>query len=80
MAVVRNLRAPPQLLLHAAVEEAHGQQCLCFRQSNPSLRTMCQNGKELVLGENDTLPALDGISVPAGKIEIAPGSCTFIVL
>ena len=43
-------------------------------------RTMCLNGKELVLGENDELPALEGVSVPAGKIEVAPGSCTFIVL
>ena len=43
-------------------------------------RTMCLNGSELVLGENDALPALDGVTVPAGKIEVAPGSCTFIVL
>ena len=43
-------------------------------------RTMLLNGKELVLGENDELPALDGITVPAGKIEVAPGSCTFIIL
>ena len=42
-------------------------------------RTMCLNGTELVLGENDELPAFTG--VPAtGKIEIAPGSCTFILL
>ena len=43
-------------------------------------RTMCLNGKELVLGENDELPALEGVPVPAGKIEVAPGGCTFIVL
>ena len=43
-------------------------------------RTMLLNGKELVLGENDTLPALDGLTVPAGSLEVAPGSCTFIVL
>ena len=43
-------------------------------------RTMCLNGKELVLGENDELPALEGVTVPAGKIEVAPGGCTFIVL
>ena len=42
-------------------------------------RTMLLNGKELVLGENDALPELAG--VPAtGKVEIAPGGCTFIVL
>ena len=43
-------------------------------------RTMLLNGKELVLGENDALPALEGIRVGAGKLDIAPGSCTFIVL
>ncbi len=43
-------------------------------------RTMLLNGRELVLGENDALPALEGSTVPAGKLEIAPGSCTFIVL
>ena len=43
-------------------------------------RTMCLNGNELVLGENDELPELAGVTVPAGKIEVAPGSCTFIVL
>lgn len=42
-------------------------------------RTMCLNGKELVLGENDELPALTGEEV-SGKLEIAPGGCTFIVL
>ena len=43
-------------------------------------RTMLLNGKELILGENDELPALEGVRVPAGKLEVAPGSCTFIVL
>ena len=43
-------------------------------------RTMSLNGKELVLGENDELPALDGITIPAGTLEVAPGGCTFIVL
>ena len=43
-------------------------------------RTMLLNGKELVLGENDALPALDGITVPAGTLEVQPGGCTFIVL
>ena len=42
-------------------------------------RTMCLNGKELVLGENDELPALTGMEA-SGKLEIAPGGCTFIVL
>ena len=43
-------------------------------------RTMLLNGKELVLGENDELPAMEGVTVPAGMLEIAPGSCTFILL
>lgn len=42
-------------------------------------RTMCLNGQELVLGENDELPELIGVTA-SGKVEIAPGSCTFIVL
>ena len=43
-------------------------------------RTMLLNGKELVLGEKDELPALEGVSVPAGTLEVAPGGCSFIVL
>ena len=42
-------------------------------------RTMLLNGKELTLGENDELPELNGVSV-SGKVEVAPGSCTFLVL
>ena len=43
-------------------------------------RTMCLNGRELILGENDELPCLCGKSVCAGTLEVAPGGCTFIVL
>ena len=43
-------------------------------------RTMLLNGCELKLGENDELPALDGVQQPVGKLELAPGSCTFLVL
>ena len=43
-------------------------------------RTMCLNGRELVLGENDALPCLCGETVPAGTLEVAPGGCTFVVL
>ena len=43
-------------------------------------RTMLLNGKELVLGENDELPEMNGITVPAGTLEVAPGSCVFIVM
>ena len=42
-------------------------------------RTMLLNGKELVLGENDALPALEGVEV-SGTVEVAPGGCTFFVL
>ena len=43
-------------------------------------RTMLLGGKELVLGEDDAIPALEGVSVPAGTVEVAPGGCTFLVL
>ena len=42
-------------------------------------RTMCLNGKELVLGENDELPTFEPINAE-GTLEVAPGSCTFIIL
>ena len=42
-------------------------------------RTMLLNGNELVLGENDALPALCGVTAE-GKVEVAPGGCTFIVM
>ena len=43
-------------------------------------RTMLLYGKELVLGEKDALPELAPVCVEAGKLEVAPGGCTFIVL
>ncbi len=43
-------------------------------------RTMLLNGRALVLGENDKLPDLSGEMQKAGKVELAPGSCTFFVL
>ena len=43
-------------------------------------RTMLLNGKELTLGENYELPAFESVTVPAGKLTVAPGGCTFIVL
>ena len=42
-------------------------------------RTMLLNGKELALGEGDTLPEFSGVSA-SGKIEIVPGGCTFILI
>ena len=43
-------------------------------------RTMLLNGEELKLGEDDSIPAFCGKTVEAGTLEVAPGSCTFIVL
>ena len=37
------------------------------------------NGKELTLGENDELPVMEGVNV-SGTIELAPGTCTFLVI
>ena len=42
-------------------------------------RTMLLNGKELLLGENDELPELNGAAA-SGEITVAPGGCTFIVI
>ena len=38
------------------------------------------NGKDLVLGENWELPDLSGAPVAAGKVELAPLTCTFLVV
>ena len=40
---------------------------------------MTLNGRELVLGANDELPDLSGVTV-SGSLELAPGSCAFIVM
>ena len=42
-------------------------------------RTMCLNGNELVLGVNDELPEMSGVTME-GSVTVAPGGCTFIVL
>jgi len=43
-------------------------------------RIMTLNGRDLVLGDDDSLPCMGGEEVSAGTIELAPGTCTFIVL
>ena len=43
-------------------------------------RIMTLNGRELILGENDTLPCLCGEEISAGTVDLAPGTCTFFVL
>jgi hypothetical protein len=40
---------------------------------------MLLNGKELTLGENDELPALEGVAVE-GKLEIPATACAFVVI
>ena len=42
-------------------------------------RTMCLNGKELVLGENDELPELKGVTV-SGTVELPAYGCAFYVI
>lgn len=41
---------------------------------------MTLNGGNLVLGENWELPDLSGAPVSAGKVELAPMTCTFLVI
>lgn len=41
---------------------------------------MTLNGKDLVLGEDNALPALEPVNQPAGTVELAPLTCTFFVL
>lgn len=47
---------------------------------NVRASVMTLNGQPLVLGENNVLPALEPAAQPAGKVELAPGTCTFFVL
>ena len=41
--------------------------------------TIYLNGKPLTLGENDELPEMEGVEA-SGTIELAPGTCTFLVM
>ena len=43
-------------------------------------RVMLLNGSSLILGEDDELPALEPVIQTAGKVELAPGTCTFFVM
>jgi hypothetical protein len=43
-------------------------------------RVMALNGKGLVLGEDNSLPGMDPVDQAAGILELAPGTCTFLVL
>ena len=43
-------------------------------------RSVCLNGQPLELGENDALPAMDGVCVPAGETQLPAYTCAFYVL
>ena len=38
------------------------------------------NGQPLTLGENDALPAMEPAAAPAGTLELAPATCTFLIV
>ena len=40
---------------------------------------MTLNGTDLIAGEKGELPSLTGVAV-SGQIEVAPGSCVFVVV
>lgn len=47
---------------------------------NVRATVMTLNGKPLVLGEGNALPELEGAAQPAGMVELAPSTCTFLVV
>ena len=50
------------------------------KDGNKRATVMTLNGRDLVLGENNELPDLSGDAVAAGTIELAPMTCTFLVI
>ena len=53
---------------------------LAGKDGNKRAAVMTLNGRDLVLGENNELPDLSGAPVAAGKVEIAPLNCAYLVL
>lgn len=53
---------------------------LAGENGNVRATVMTLNGQPLVLGENNALPALEPVAQAAGKVELAPATCTFFVL
>lgn len=53
---------------------------LAGKDGNKRATVMTLNGKDLVLGEDNALPALEPVNQPAGTVELAPLTCTFFVL
>ena len=49
-----------------------------MRNMLKTMKSHLENGEDLVLGENDALPALTGKTV-SGELELAPGSCAFFL-
>ena len=53
---------------------------LAGKDGNKRATVMTLNGRDLVLDENNDLPDLSGAPVAAGTIELAPMTCTFLVV
>ena len=53
---------------------------LAGKDGNKRATVMTLNGRDLVLGEGNELPDLSGAPVSAGTIELAPMTCTFLVV
>lgn len=53
---------------------------LAGKDGNKRATVITLNGRDLVLGENWELPDLSGDAVAAGKVELAPMTCTFLVV
>ncbi len=53
---------------------------LAGKDGNKRAAVMTLNGRDLVLDENYELPDLSGAPVSAGKIALAPMTCTFLVI
>jgi len=53
---------------------------LAGKDGNIHATIMTLNGNDLILDENNELPDMSPASVPAGTLELAPTTCTFIVL
>ena len=53
---------------------------LAGENGNVRATVMTLNGKPLVLGENNTLPELTPETQATGTVELAPGTCTFLIL
>ena len=50
------------------------------KDGNKRATTMTLNGRDLTLGEKWELPNLSGAPVSAGKVELAPMTCTFLLV